>query len=107
MSVSRLQWIVSACVLDLLAVSDSQAAWLNRRIHTGVPGSSLTDLHGVGGSPELVATTVENCQITITWRNGSQSTTSLTPPVTWQDLGASGTYTESSGSGTRFFRAKQ
>lgn len=59
---------------------------------------------GVGGQPELVATTVENGQITITWRNGSlESTASLTPPVAWQDLGTSGTFTGPSGSGMRFF----
>jgi hypothetical protein len=52
------------------------------------------------------AATISGGNIAIQWVNGGtlQSTTSLSPPITWTPLGSSGTYQEAASGAGKFYR---
>jgi hypothetical protein len=59
--------------------------------------------------PVINHPTIAGNNITITWTGGGtlQGTSSLEAPVTWTDLGSSGTHTEPATASRRFFRVRQ
>jgi hypothetical protein len=56
--------------------------------------------------PQFTSATVSGGNITIQWANGGtlQSTTNLSPPITWTPLGSSGTHTEAASGAGKFYR---
>ena len=56
--------------------------------------------------PQITSATISAGNIAIQWVNGGmlQSTTSLSPPITWTPLGTSGTHTEAASGAGKFYR---
>jgi hypothetical protein len=56
--------------------------------------------------PQITSATLSAGTIAIQWVNGGtlQSTTSLSPPITWTPLGSSGTHSEPASGAGKFYR---
>ena len=56
--------------------------------------------------PQITSATVSAGNISIQWMNGGvlQSTTNLSPPITWTPLGSSGAHTEAASGAGKFYR---
>jgi hypothetical protein len=107
MSASRLQWIVSSCVMGLLAECDSQAGWLMCRIDTGLPGRSLRKLHGRNLPGQVVCLDFPAAAGTFPVLPLIGPFAAETETSHVAEMGAGRAFTEASGSGTRFFWVKQ
>src|SRR5262245_61675544 len=54
MTAPRLPWIAIACAIVIASVPYSQGGWLKRRIYTGIPGTSITNLYGTNDLGQVV-----------------------------------------------------